>query len=374
MYRLTVGIVEPIGGHGGMDYYDYGLCYGLGENDVQVIYYTSNSTNIRSFKNVKTRLIFRNMWTAGILIKTIKYIVGHIKAYFDLQKRGGQVVHLHFFKFRAIDALVLIIAKIFSFTIVATVHDVNSFDGRGYLFIETFCYNLIDITIVHNESSLTVLATKIKGRLKAEVIPHGNYLPFIIRTTPREQSKGIFTFLFFGQIKEVKGLDLLLESMSLLKKHGYNVRLIIAGKAWKSDLNAYTTLIQRLDISDIVITHFRYIPDSEILSLYNMADLVVLPYREIYQSGVLLLSMSYGRPVLCSDLEPFKEVIVDNVNGFLFRSEDVNNLFVRMAAIIDDRDRLNAIAENAFQLIKTKYNWIDIGAKTKSAYLDSIGH
>jgi hypothetical protein len=73
-----IGIVEPVGGHGGMDYYDYGLAIGLASQNIDVTLYTSSETTPRNYDGVNTVLCFRRMWKRNILIKSYKYIAGHI--------------------------------------------------------------------------------------------------------------------------------------------------------------------------------------------------------------------------------------------------------------------------------------------------------
>ena len=371
MTKISVGIVEPVGGHGGMDYYDYGLAMGLGANDVEVFFYTSDNTKVREFSKVKTLIYFKKMWKRNFLIKVCKYLVGHYFAIKDIKKKGIKIIHLHFFVFRSIDFIILWYARLRNLKIIVTIHDIDSFDKKANSFIEVKCFNYIDGIIVHNQSSLNVLKNKFNINIPLVIIPHGNYLPFIddISTYKKDKTE-IFTLLFFGQIKKVKGLDILLEAVNIVKKSGSQVELIVAGKAWKIDLNEYENLITDLKIGDIVKTDLRYIPDEEVSNFYKQADLVVLPYRTIYQSGVLLLTLSYGKPVLCSDLEPFKEIIIDKENGFLFENENPFDLASKIQEIVQNRINLNKVAASAKIMIRDKYDWIKIGNLTKNFYLD----
>ena len=79
----------------------------------------------------------------------------------------------------------------------------------------------------------------------------------------------------------------------------------------------------------------RFISHSDVSYYYSAADIVILPYRKIYQSGVLMMSLSYKKPVVVSDLPSFKEIIDDNRTGYVFESENsldlsrvINNLSV----------------------------------------------
>lgn len=366
----VVGIVEPVGGHGGMDYYDYGLALGLGNNNIEVRYYTCSETNIRSYGNVTTIICFEKMWKKGIIAKSVKYLNGHLKAFVDLKKNQAKVVHMHFFTFRTIDVLVIAMAKLFGLTAIGTVHDVNSFDKKSSIIIEQICYKLLNGIIVHNKTSCDILQRKQTVNKNISIIPHGNYLPFISPVDGKRETSGPFTILFFGQIKKVKGVDVLLRSIYNVKKRGHTVKLIIAGRAWKDDLSEYLNLINSLDLGDIVETDFRYIPDEEVASFYDRSDLVVLPYKEIYQSGVLLLAMSYGKPVLCSDLPAFREIVEHGETGYLFRSEDSDDLASQIIYLLTSRNDLNT--DKARKLIAEKFDWTQIGTLTKNFYDKTI--
>lgn len=366
---LSVGVIEPVGGHGGMDYYDYGLCYGLAENNVTVKYVTCSETTERHFKNVESFFTFGTVWSGSLLAKSRKYILGYLKAFQIVKKHSVKIIHLHFFFFRSIDLLVLLLAKTFRFTIVATIHDVNAFHKASNSIVESNCYKLINGLIVHNETSRMVL--KKKGFLNKPytIIPHGNYLPFITPINSSSAPSNCFTILFFGQIKQVKGLDVLLNAIAILVKRGYkNIRLIIKGKVYKDDLTRYTLLIKELGIENYVEYEFKYIPDEEVAAIYSQANIVVLPYREIYQSGVLLLTMSYGKPVLCSNLAAFKEFIIHGHNGLLFEAGNSEDLADKICFAMQHQDLLNEMARQANKLIKEELDWVKIGKQTKEFY------
>lgn len=372
MKNNKVGIIEPVGGHGGMDYYDYGLAMGLGSNNTLVRYYTCDQTQIREYKNTETIICFRNMWKRSFVIKSAKYLYGHLFAIRDLRKHSFKIVHLHFFTFRSIDLIILWMAKFYKLKIVATIHDIDSFDKKAISFIEKSCLKLINGIIVHNETSLKMLMGKLKIEVPNAIIPHGNYLPFINTIEIKERLNEKLSILFFGQIKKVKGLDILLNAVKIVLDSGYNLELVIAGKPWKSDLEEYENLIEKLGISNSVKTKFNYIPDSEVSAYYNDADIVILPYRTIYQSGVLLLTLSYGKPVICSDLQAFQEVIVDGVNGLLFQTENAFDLAEKIIDVIQNPNLLNTIKLNSIKTIKEDYDWGKIGAKTSQFYKDVL--
>ena len=80
------------------------------------------------------------------------------------------------------------------------------------------------------------------------------------------------------------------------------------------------------------------------------------------------MTLSYGRPALVSDLPSLKEIISDNENGYLFKTENVSDLTAKLNTILGDKDLMEQVRTNGTELIKTKHDWIEIGRQTKQAY------
>ncbi|MBT3571583.1 MAG: glycosyltransferase, partial [Flavobacteriales bacterium] len=124
----------------------------------------------------------------------------------------------------------------------------------------------------------------------------------------------------------------------------------------------------RNNLSKHIILHTKFIPHEDVEHYYCASDLVVLPYKKIYQSGVLMMTLSYERPALVSDLPPLIEVITDNENGFLFASEDEEDLTDKIIKIISDKENLEKVRLKGIETVNTKYGWDEIGRLTKKAY------
>ena len=121
-------------------------------------------------------------------------------------------------------------------------------------------------------------------------------------------------------------------------------------------------------MQEFCLLHTKFIPQEDVAHYYCASDLVVLPYKEIYQSGVLMMTLSFEKAVLTSNLPPLKEVIKDNENGFLFESENSTSLAEKINCILSDEKQWEIVRENGAKLIKTAYSWDEIGKQTKDAY------
>jgi len=365
---MKTALIEPVGGHGGMDHYDYGLAGGLAANNVAVEFHTCQDTEQRTIENVNVLRTFGKVWKASNKAsKLFQYLRGHYKAFSQAQKMGCNVVHLHFFSFDWLNFLVVFILNRFAFKKVLTIHDVSDFRGGSNALFRDYILKSFDSIIVHNQFSFNELKS-FHDKENVTVIPHGHYLHSVNELSYLPQEKGKLNLLFFGQIKKVKGLDILLKAMAKVISTNPNVSLQIAGKVWHDDLLQYQQLIEELGLTEFVKTNFSFIPNEEVDGYFQRADIVVLPYRRIYQSGVLLLAMSYGRAVLASNLPPFAEVVEDGKTGYLFQSEDSDSLAEVILQLVSEQHQVQVVAHNASAKLKAEYDWDDIGRKTIRVY------
>lgn len=117
--------------------------------------------------------------------------------------------------------------------------------------------------------------------------------------------------LFFGLIRDYKGLDMLIESLSLLPEEYH---LIIAGESY-GDFAKYDYLIKAASLEKRVSTFLKYIPDDEVKWYFSAADVCVLPYKSATQSGVTAVSFQFDLPIIATDVGGLKETIKHGENG-----------------------------------------------------------
>jgi len=359
--KNKVLIVDPVGCKAGMDYYDNNLVAGFWHAGVTAMI-ASNYTD----KQHKAQVFFRSNKVNGQLFKLIDWVFGFWKSFWYARKNHISQVILHSFSAEIKDLYPYLLSKVFALRITTIVHDVSGFAEDDSSFVRNFIYKRSYNLIVHNDYSKEVLLGYLEPqmRTKLHVVPHGNFLslpdPTITKTEARkrlkigDQEKMI---LFFGQIKKQKGLDLLLNALAHTDEQ---IKLTIAGKPWKEKFDTYQELISHLNLKERVRLLIRYIEDSERELLFKSADLLIIPYYEIYQSGVLLMAMSYGVPVLVSDLPPNREVINHLENGLLFESGNIASLSKNIEHFFDNKEKLNYLSEKSVDLLKGRYDWVTI--------------
>lgn len=125
--------------------------------------------------------------------------------------------------------------------------------------------------------------------------------------------------LFFGHIRPFKGLDVVLEAWSGLRR---DVRLLIAGEVWWDEEPRYRRQIEDLKLGQQVVFHPRFIPDAEVPAYFAAADVVLAPYRREAQSGVVMTAFHFGRPVIATRVGGIPEVIREGENGMLIPPDD----------------------------------------------------
>ncbi|ABE50282.1 glycosyltransferase family 4 protein [Methylobacillus flagellatus] len=381
MKEINVAFVEPVGSHGGMDYYDSGLCAGLLHQGVSATWYTCDISKPCGNRPIFMQLTFVNIWGKDATWRRgARYILGLCRSIKHAKKNYSNIAHFHFFHVGVLEFLSVLFFRLFGFKVVATVHDVESFKpGLTFSILLKWTYFLCNQLIVHNQVSKDELINRSNVSInKIHVIPHGSYIGLVAPSMPKADARQALNvssdekvILFFGQIKEVKGLDLLIEALGLVKDKLKPFKLVIAGKVWKDNFSKYQELISKNGLNDFCKLDIRYIPDQEISMFYSAADLIVLPYRKIYQSGVLLMAMSYGTPVLASDLPGMAQIINDGENGFLFSAGNYIDLAEKLVKIFSyhDLSRITLQAEND---MRTRFSWDEIAIKTISVYQKSI--
>lgn len=269
--------------------------------------------------------------------------------------------------------------------IVLTLHNVNkrkrdckdSVLNRLTLRIQ---YKLTEHAFVHTEKMKQELMTDFTiDAEKITVIPFGinNSVPDTQLTGRQARERlGIScqdrTILFFGNIAPYKGLEYLVRAFKAIPRDGNSYKLIIAGRP--KNCEAYWETL-RSEISEGVrdgriLLKDEYIPDEETELYMKAADILVLPYRHIYQSGVLFLGYSFGLPVLVSDVGSLRDDVVEGKTGFVFAPESPEEISRAIeqyfkSELFTDLDRQRSEIKNFAQM---RNSWDVVGRMTMDVY------
>ncbi len=185
---------------------------------------------------------------------------------------------------------------------------------------------------------------QLNRRAAIKVILHPRYdLPHTLEAPEREQARENLAiksdetvFLFFGLVREYKGLDTLLNALAMLPSK-QKWTCIVAGEFYGSR-TSYDATIEALGLQERVRVEDRYIPNSEVSVYFAAADVTVLPYRHATQSGVAALSFAFNRPVVTTRVGALPEMITEGKNGWLVPPDDPKSLASILSGIVADRE------------------------------------
>jgi glycosyltransferase involved in cell wall biosynthesis len=159
--------------------------------------------------------------------------------------------------------------------------------------------------------------------------------------------------LFFGFIRDYKGLDLLIESVTFPEIKERKIKLIIAGEFYV-DSKPYFDLVAKLGIQDSIIWKNDFIPDSEVSTFFCAADVVVLPYKSATQSGITQIAYYYELPVIATDVGGLRELIPHERDG-LICEPSIQSIALSISRYFSEN--LNPIYSENMKIDKAKYSW-----------------
>lgn len=314
--------------------------------------------------------------------KIFKYYNYLLSIYKLIRQEKYDVIHFQYFRRLRIESLYFLMLKLIRITLAHTVHDVTPLNkSKLDHFFSLMVYKKADILFVHSNSNKRTLAQQIKlDEEKIKVVPHGDFDTFIPeRVVTKSEARKFFNLsheqnviLFFGAIKEYKGLDILLNSLSFASKKINNLALIIAGMTGDAETRKlvleYKNIISKLPEGIKVIFHGEFIPNAEVAKYFIASDVVVLPYRRISHSGVLHVAYSFGRPVIATNVGDFEEIIEEGKSGFVLSSNTQENLSEKIVQAFSDRLKLEEMGRYARQLSETEYSWKNSAELMKPIY------
>ena len=158
--------------------------------------------------------------------------------------------------------------------------------------------------------------------------------------------------LFFGLIREYKGLEILIHSFPKVLENNPNIKLLIVGENYIS-MKKYYQLIEKLNISKNIIIKNTFVDDEKIKYWFSSSELIIIPYKKASQSGITSLSIHFEVPSVSSNIEGLNELIKDNETGYLF-NKGVNELASKINFAL--KSEKNNIINNIIKL-KKKLTW-----------------
>ncbi len=257
--------------------------------------------------------------------------------------------------------------------IVLTVHDVTTHPGRDsegpkrHEIVRQHFRRRAAAVILHGDwLREQYLAQEGDICRDAYVVPHGCYTVYRhwARDTVAEVPGSV---LFFGRIHEYKGLDYLLRAGEIVARECPNFKIVIAGDG--SDLQRYRQ--QVLD-SPRCVLHAGYLSNERVAEIFQQASLVVLPYTEGSQSGVIRIAYVFGKPVIVTDVGSLPESVKDGVTGLVVPPRNETALAAAISELLRNDAKRHAMGEAAGRMAATDLSWSNVARQTDPIFREVL--
>jgi glycosyltransferase involved in cell wall biosynthesis len=305
--------------------------------------------------------------------------------------RGPRILHLHFFDeltqrpsrgataARSLAFLALLAAlRLRGIGLVWTAHNLEPHElhhpAWGFL-VYRLAARWSDALIAHSQAAREQLEARYGPLPRCVVIPHGSYVGLYGPPRDRAASRAALglpaagpVLLNLGTLRPYKNIEQLIDIFATLPPDARGT-LLVAGaaksEAYAAELRRRAAAVPGVDL------RATYIPDQELPAYLAAADLVVLPYRSLLTSGILLWALSYARPVVAPAFGPVRELVQEGQTGFLFAPGDGDALRAALARALAHPD-LPALGAAGLALAQV-FAWPKIAARTAQVYRDVAG-
>ena len=364
----TIFYVDPMS-YSNLALYDYSLLSNI--KGVDLHYYCNTKYDSKEL-NTKIDKIYRYSDKKG-LFKIISYFKSQLVLLKAITKFRPDMIHFQWLKIPSIDYILLKRIKNKGVKTILTAHNILPHDtGNKYESIYKKIYFIVDAIIVHANNTKKELIDKFQvPSQKIHVIPHGildigqnidrEKFDYHIKKFKTEfELKDKMIFSAPGTINDYKGYDLIVDAWKQDNlSENQEIKLIIAGKGEHKK-------IEEIRNTDNVVLMNKYLSVEEFLAILKLTDYVLLPYKKISQSGILLTALSERKKVIVSDVggltDPFE---FGNIGYILseISAKELNKVIIKASS------NENALTkEETWQKIFNYYDWVNFGIKTQELY------
>lgn len=217
-----------------------------------------------------------------------------------------------------------------------------------------------DCFIVHSSQDEQDLKSIVKHGQYRKVV-HPTYNAFKMQNLSKKEGRKQVNcserdklLLFFGFVREYKGLKHLIKAMPQIAKQLDNVKLLVVGD-FSDDKQSYIDLIQQLDVADYIEIYDGYIPDKEVEKFFAASDLVVLPYESATQSGIVQIAYGFEKPVVVTNVGGLPEVVLDGKTGYIVQPRNSDELAQKVVDFFE-KNMAEAFKEGIKQEAQ-RYSW-----------------
>ncbi len=348
-------LIITLNTYGGMNHYVSQLANSLSKKEEVTIIAPIGIEKKNFTKNVKIIELELGNVIKKFFINTLIF-TRPLKFLITIYKEKPEVIHFN----EQPLWLCFFLPFLMKYPIVTTIHDVNPHFGTrkfDQLIGKWIFINFSNCLIVHGEKA----KYELKMNNKCYIIPHGDYSFFLkYRKDGIDEEEN--SILFFGRIEEYKGLEYLIKAVSYISIDYPEIKLIIAGSG---DFCKYKIMILNDNNYEV---HNRFISDEEIPSFFQRAKIVVLPYLEGTQTGIIPIAYAFKKPVVVTDVGSIPEVVDNGNTGFIVPAKDYMALAEAIIKLLKDDKLRKEMGENGYRKMIVELSWDKIAEKTIEMY------
>jgi glycosyltransferase involved in cell wall biosynthesis len=311
--------------------------------------------------------------------KTTRYFNFLLKLLLHIKGSKVDIVHFQFFRRERIESFYFCLLRLLAVNLVITAHNVLPHEkGKIDLLLKYIVYRSAKSIVTHSNFVKQKLSEMFRiSEKKIKVIPHGDFDIYLSENSLSKHDARVnldlsdkdHVLLFFGLIRDYKGLPFLLDAFEIAAGSDRQLKLIIAGQPPTAESEqGYRQRIAQIESKDRIIFHSKFIPNEQVADYFIATDIVALPYKNIYHSGIVHLAFSFGRPIVATRVGDFIETIENGKNGFVLDENTTENMAKMIAAGFSDEQRLMRMGKFARYTSETKYSWDRIARLTRKLY------
>jgi len=274
----------------------------------------------------------------------------------------------------------LLIVKIMRVKIIWSIH--NKFthecvNVKGELLLRRILAQFSNKLIIHCKQAKYELGKLYKvNEKKFVIIPHGHYIDYYNRRVNKRKivcrrllnlKKESTVFLFFGAVRQYKGIPKLLKSFDMIKHP--KALLLVVGNPFDKELKEM--IVSYSQTMSSLRYFLEFVPENEVYLYFNASDIVIIPFEKILTSGSMLLAMSFGKPII-APLIGCLPAYLDEKGAFFYNQDDKYGLVKAIyKALNTPKKELEKMGKHNYKKI-AKFNWVKIGKMTWKVYKEVL--
>lgn len=346
--------------------YDYFLLSNL--KQTKVSFYCNKRFDHPEIDDISYYKIF-NYQDKNRFLKAFSYSLSLLYLLLKIIKYKPPILHFQWFKLFFIDLIFLQILKIFNskIKIVFTAHNVLPHKhNKMTKLIFKHIYRKIDMIIVHENYAKNKIINEFSiHHDKITIIRHG-YFPNIKSGDKINNDKLVFGMV--GYLSYYKGVDILYNAWKNSKtlNSEKSIKLILAGKLDPKVLNKINSTCK----PDNIETYYGFLSEDEFQKIFDEIDILILPYREISQSGILLRAIGAKKPFIVTNKGGLSEPLDYGCVGWLLKDNSFNTIQDLLKNIAKNKSEFLARKESPdWTLVQANYDWVKIGLELQNMYV-----